>query len=238
MHHWNTPSSPSSAKPKLLACNCRDLRIDCAVKSPPTTANRSYAPRRASLPPTATAYSSEMRTDAISPYGHSITSSPSYTTAPSPTPNYHYQSPEAYQASLSPQGDPRQIAGQRSAKLVHTSSGPINISRGAYRTEARSIFISNLPYNVQRKDLEALLKTCGTLVEFDLRPHKKTQGYTQGSASASFASREEARRARDRLNDYDWNGRRISVRFDKETTRSDPINESEPIVVNGSGRGL
>lgn len=137
----------------------------------------------------------------------------------------------------SPDAIPRQTGGLRSMTRIETNSGvSVNISGGAYRTEARSIFVSNLPYTVQKSELENLLRMYGPLVRCEVRPHKRTQGYTQGTAIVEFASRDQAYHAIEGLDGYTWNGRQIGARFDRDTVRSDPINESEPIVVNGSGR--
>ena len=223
-----------------MRCNCQDLGNDCVVNSPPSIATNSYATRRPSIPPPTGAYFGGVQGAAPPtdpPYAPQTVPVPSSSSTSNLTHEYYYQSPGVYPSTLQPQNGLGQLGGSGYPSHVQSTDGtPVNISRGAYRTEARAIFISNLPFDVEKPELEDLLRTLGTLVNCQVRPHKRKQGCTQGTASAEFATRVEACHARDSLDGYEWNGRRITVRLDRETTKSSSINEGEPIVVNGSGR--
>ncbi|KAI9706190.1 MAG: hypothetical protein M1820_004951 [Bogoriella megaspora] len=112
---------------------------------------------------------------------------------------------------------------------------PVNMSNGAVRTEARGVFISGLPFTTKKTDLENALRRYGRLVKCELPPHQSKAGMARGTATAEFTTLEAAETAVLNFNSY--GGRQIKVRFDRESTKSGPLAEEPPIVLNGSTGG-
>ena len=118
----------------------------------------------------------------------------------------------------------------------NTSGMPVNVSKGAVLTEARGIFISGLDYKVKTKDLEYVIrKRAGRPVEIKLQKDKN--GRCKGSATAKFATTQEADHAVAQLNGRHFeavchDGKPLSVRYDTEKTVVGQI--QSPAIVNGS----
>jgi hypothetical protein len=113
---------------------------------------------------------------------------------------------------------------------TNTSGMPVNMSSGAVLTESRGIFISGLNYKARSRDLEALLNTVGRPLEFKLQKDKN--GRSKGSATAKFASTQEAQVAVSRLNGIQHMDKSLSVRLDTEKTVVGQV--QSPVIVNGS----
>ncbi|KAF2230713.1 hypothetical protein EV356DRAFT_536195 [Viridothelium virens] len=235
VHYWDTPQSPDLGTATLLKCNCQDLGSECVVNSPPRFIADTHPARRSSLPLSGTAYSSRV-SNTVTPsdphFAPQLVPVASHVPTPYLTPDYYRQNPAIFHAGLSSGDDTRQFRGSVPPTHLQARDGtPINVSRGAYRTEARSIFISNLPYNLERSELENLLRRFSRHVKCNVGSQRRP-----GTATAEFATREEACSARDSLNGTQLKGRQLTVRFARETTVSGTVDEGEPIIVNGSGR--
>jgi hypothetical protein len=128
------------------------------------------------------------------------------------------------------------------------SSAQTTVSRGAVRTEYRGVFVSNLSYDVQDKDLQKLFSTYGEITNIDHKREVKTNSRgksisrSRGNAFVTFASSEQAKKAINELNGYVWDDRSLVVRFDTEATPVDvPSRKSKrcttdggPLIVDGS----
>lgn len=129
-------------------------------------------------------------------------------------------------------GAPMQLAApQMPVYSTNTSGIPVNVRGGAVLTEARGIFISNLNYKCGPSDLNALLNTVGRPVDSRLHKDPRT-GQFKGSATAKFATKEEAQAAVTQLNQALHMGMTINVRLDTEKT---PVGQMDaPVIVNGT----
>lgn len=114
---------------------------------------------------------------------------------------------------------------------TNTNGIPVNVRAGAVLTEARGIFISGLSYKAGPKDLNALLSTVGRPVDVRLHNDRRTGRFT-GSATAKFATAEEAQAAINQLNQTMHMDKIIHVRFDTEKTVVAQV--QGPVIANGS----
>lgn len=92
---------------------------------------------------------------------------------------------------------------------------PINVSQGVVRTEARGIFISNLPVVIYRRDIEDHFRRAGTIVHTEMVTDAKT-GAFKGVAIVRYSSPSEAQLAIRMFNESQWLGRILHVRKDRE----------------------
>jgi RNA recognition motif-containing protein len=101
----------------------------------------------------------------------------------------------------------------------------VNISQGFQRIECLSIFISGLKYSVTKDQLHSLI--CKFISPpFDITFQKKP-----GTAIVDFFTRHEAEKVAASLNGYTYMGRRIDVRWSKNSRMS---RGHGPLIVNGS----
>jgi predicted lipoprotein with Yx(FWY)xxD motif len=142
-----------------------------------------------------------------------------------------------------------------------TSSGiPTNVNRGTVRTERRGVFISNLKYDTEDKDIQKLFLSYGEIVKIDhkkeQKPNSKGKMVTRskGCAVVTFNSSDQAVEAIQALDGCSFNDRKLNVRFDIEATPVDPPpsrstpaapsrrsrrtnNDGTPLIVDGSTYG-
>ncbi|KAK7681430.1 hypothetical protein QCA50_015522 [Cerrena zonata] len=78
----------------------------------------------------------------------------------------------------------------------------------------RSLFVGNLPFHIQWQDLKDLFRMGGgTILRADVA--LGADGRSRGFGMVSFASEQDAERARAMFNGYEYNGRVLKVHFDK-----------------------
>lgn len=112
-----------------------------------------------------------------------------------------------------------------------TTGLPVNISYGAYITEAQGIFIRNLNNKVSLSELNELLRSVGRPIESRLHNDTRT-GVFRGVATAKFATEIEAKHAVQVLNNTQHMGRSINVRLDTERR---VVGQTQgPLIVYGS----
>jgi len=114
--------------------------------------------------------------------------------------------------------------------IINNSSGlPINLSQGAVQTESRGIFIGNLPYSTNWRDLRGHLSSAGRIIRCDVprKPNNKGRGY----ATVLFTSAEDAARACEMFNGTIFQGRPMRVRLD---TYANTKTAKTPTVGSGS----
>lgn len=91
---------------------------------------------------------------------------------------------------------------------------PVNLTNGALITESRGVFVGNLPYDTEWKDLKTFLNSAGNLEKCDV---PRSGGKARGYGTALFATVEEAQRACNMFDQQWFRGRQIKVRPDKYT---------------------
>ncbi|KAG0311146.1 hypothetical protein BGZ97_012053 [Linnemannia gamsii] len=77
----------------------------------------------------------------------------------------------------------------------------------------RQIYVANLPYSINWKDLKDLFRKAGPVDRADI--FQDREGRSRGTGTVSFDSSHDVGRAISMFNGYDWHGRRIEVREDK-----------------------
>ncbi len=138
---------------------------------------------------------------------------------------------------------------QRSAHPLYCAGSdgtPVNTSWGVVQTEARGIFISDLNYSTTRSDLEKLLRKAGNPTKCEIHP-KGRNGKLGGTATAQFASGNEALRAVRKFDQAIFMDRCLTVRLDRNTdamvtSLAEPVaqtsistgNSTQPLILNGS----
>jgi RNA recognition motif. (a.k.a. RRM, RBD, or RNP domain) len=107
----------------------------------------------------------------------------------------------------------------------------VNVSQGAIRTEQRNLHISNLDYKMGKAELDKILSKEAKPVQIDL-PMDSSTRKNKGTALAYFAKPEDAKRVLDRYNGYPVKGKKLRIKFDKNTTSVETA--TAPTIINGS----
>lgn len=158
---------------------------------------------------------------------------PQYVTPATPAYSYslYMQQPAAYAAMPLPTYAMPTMIPQMPVYASLNGAIPVNIQGGAVLTEARGIFMSNLSYKATQKELLALVNQVASPIEFKYFKDPRT-GNFKGTATAKFATKEEAQAAVARLNQTVHMGMAINVRLDSERTAVGQV--QAPLIVNGS----
>ncbi|CAG8569409.1 1378_t:CDS:10 [Acaulospora morrowiae] len=77
----------------------------------------------------------------------------------------------------------------------------------------RLLFVGNLPFNCQWQDLKDLFRNAGNIIRADVST--SYDGRSRGFGTVLFATPEDARRAVELYNGYEFQGRTLRVHFDK-----------------------
>jgi hypothetical protein len=124
---------------------------------------------------------------------------------------------------------------QMMGMYVRTPNGlPVNVSKGATKTEARGVFVQNLSFKATDSQLAHYFGKAGTVAKQNF-PKDPTKGFLKGFGTVTYSSLEDAQRAVALFNGKDFMGRKLAVRFDTEQTALNPPTEPQPLVVDGSG---
>lgn len=280
VHLFDTSLSP----PQLLAHTCgnspciaiaRSAEASRVAASPPTL--QSTTPYRAYAQPTST-----YAVQPVSPYTTSTV--PVMPAAPPSfvPPAYSMQALEAKIASMGMNtSDPAVMAAgrtrlaqayaqqavaqqqpiqnlQNQAQLpvyVPTATGTyVNVGRGAIKTEIRGIFVSNIDYKANSKDILQFFRRAGEIVRCQLQKDP-VSGKSKGNATVQYAAANDAKKAVEMFNNEKYMSMRLKVRLDKEpvavgapsasSSRTNGSarsarpsqtsrNNTEPIIANGS----
>ncbi|KAF9433168.1 hypothetical protein BGZ76_009807 [Entomortierella beljakovae] len=86
-------------------------------------------------------------------------------------------------------------------------------SRGGESSGTRQIYVANLPYSVNWKDLKDMFRRAGPVDRADV--FMTNEGRSKGSGTVSFERSSDVSRAVSMFNGFEWHGRRIEVREDK-----------------------
>lgn len=235
---------------KLLRCNCPDVFPGAPNHSPSLSSidfSRIQFPNPVptvlqqtpiiTSPPLATAYVVNAYSVApMAPLTSAIAAGPVYPTQYLATPTTLAQ---AYYSVPAPVPPLNMLAypHPQPPGPVYSPAGPngmlVNVSNGAVMTESRGIFIGNLNYQIKQHELESLIKKAvgddAKPIRCDINKDART-GRPKGSATALFASKEQAQLAIQKLNGKRHMGLKLICRPDKTTTTL-----AEPVIVNGSG---
>lgn len=160
-------------------------------------------------------------------------------------PQQALQAQQALSAQLAPTNTPQQNPYQSPMYMSAANGTPVNVSRGAVRTEYRGIFVSGLNYKAHRKDVEAYFGRAGRITALEVQKDPTT-GKSKGNATVQYSSTEEASKAVRDFHGTSFMKMRLNVRMDTEATAvSTPSNgalraqmqkkaTAEPLIVNGS----
>ncbi|KAI5249092.1 hypothetical protein E4T42_05426 [Aureobasidium subglaciale] len=115
---------------------------------------------------------------------------------------------------------------------------PVNSTRGLVKTESRGIFISQLDYAIDQRQLEEYLHKIGFLDSCEIR-RDPASGRSRGIATVKFTTTEAAARAVHMLNGQKLMSKTVNVRFDTEKEAVTPTASSKNhrdglIIANGS----
>lgn len=233
VHHWDISRTP----PPLLECNCSAVygtrghshsRSNLSSQVAASTFNM-----KAPFLPAVTPYVLPTTAPTVPVYTGAI---PAYATGPMAP---GLATPVAYQ--YVPVAPVTYYAMPVAAPMMQQASGPVystalngtpvNVSKGAVRTESRGVFIGNLSYSAESLGVEQLLRQVGinpTRVEIN----RDSSGRSKGSAIASFSTKEEAQRVVSRLNNVQYMGMILRVKLDAERTAISGA--AAPVIVDGS----
>src|SRR5215213_1388783 len=89
---------------------------------------------------------------------------------------------------------------------------------------ARKLYVGNLPYQTAEQDLQELFGSAGTVDTVNLMRDMAT-GRARGFGFVEMASDEDAQKAIEQLNDFQYGGRALTV------------NEARPKTGGGAGGG-
>lgn len=136
------------------------------------------------------------------------------------------------------QPPPVELKNMNSTYVYTSNHRPINATGGLVQTESKGIFINQLDYAVDQRQLEEYLRRIGSFDNCEIR-RDSTTGRSRGIATAKFASAEAAARAVQVLHGQRIMSKTISVRFDTEKeavtpTSSVKIYQGGLIIANGS----
>ncbi|KAF2877005.1 hypothetical protein BDV95DRAFT_480615 [Massariosphaeria phaeospora] len=218
VHLFETPRSSSDYK--MLTCNCWAYFPDIA--------EGSHSPRRSGIDVGGVNQMLGRGCTVSTPrYAAPATSMYQYAAY-----TQNYTNPQAYRVdAAAAQLAAMQIAAPQAPVYSTSSNGmPVNVRHGAMLTEARGIFIQNLNFSVGPSELNSLLSTVGRPVESKLHKDSRT-GQFRGTATAKFATKEEAEYAAYYLNRRQHLGMTLHVRLDTEKT---VVGHVEPVIANGS----
>ncbi|KAK9320430.1 hypothetical protein V1517DRAFT_209316 [Lipomyces orientalis] len=85
--------------------------------------------------------------------------------------------------------------------------------RGHQTVDKRKVFIGNIPFNSEWRDLKEFVQSAGKVVRVDII--NNTEGQSRGFAIAIFETEEDAQHAIDVFNGVEFEGRILTVRLDR-----------------------
>jgi hypothetical protein len=115
------------------------------------------------------------------------------------------------------------------ATYVRNSYGlPVNTTNGGVASECREVHISNIQYQVHKKDLTQQISKIATPITLEY--HVDHAGKFKGTAVVTFDSGDRAALVVAQLDKKLIKGKKVKVRLGKQTTPVSPT----PVVVDGS----
>ncbi|KAL5481015.1 hypothetical protein ACEPAI_9956 [Sanghuangporus weigelae] len=134
----------------------------------------------------------------------------------SPSPTSGHTSPGSPSTSTTSAAPPTLPSDEEVEAVIKqaTSTQPRSDGRPPPGKDTRTqLFTGNLPYRVRWQDLKDLFRRAGTVLRADvsLTPDNRSRGY----GTVLLASAEDAGRAVDMFNGYNWQGRVLEVRLDR-----------------------
>ncbi|KAJ8103262.1 hypothetical protein POJ06DRAFT_66247 [Lipomyces tetrasporus] len=106
-------------------------------------------------------------------------------------------------------------AASSSPSLASFSEFPQNYHhhRGHQTVDKRKVFIGNIPFNSEWRDLKEFVQSAGKVARVDII--NNTEGQSRGFAIAIFETEEDAQHAIDVFNGVEFEGRILTVRLDR-----------------------
>ncbi|KAI9798335.1 MAG: hypothetical protein M1825_005384 [Sarcosagium campestre] len=104
------------------------------------------------------------------------------------------------------------ISNKKPSYTTTSSGNLVNITKGAFRTEARSIHISNLPHGTKAINLQQFLDESGLGGKLIM-----SRSSAKDSATVCYESCEKARKAVEAFDQKSFRGKKLRVKLDTET---------------------
>jgi RNA recognition motif-containing protein len=98
------------------------------------------------------------------------------------------------------------------------------------------LYVGNIPYQVEKRDLEQLFKSCGTVTNIHI-PEDRDTGKRRGFAFVEMNSEEEAQTAINELDGANLNGRNLKVSVATERSSSNNNNSTKKQYAKNIGSG-
>ncbi|KAL9541756.1 hypothetical protein MBANPS3_008949 [Mucor bainieri] len=91
--------------------------------------------------------------------------------------------------------------------------------------QCKQVFVGNLPFHCQWQDLKDLFRHSGRIIRADVVLN--FEGRSRGFGTVLFSSHEDAKKAIEKFNGYDYNSRILRVHFDKFAANHQRFREHE-----------
>ncbi|KAL7335401.1 hypothetical protein PS15p_200880 [Mucor circinelloides] len=91
--------------------------------------------------------------------------------------------------------------------------------------QCKQLFVGNLPFNCQWQDLKDLFRHCGRIIRADVVLN--FEGRSRGFGTVLFSSHEDAKKAIEKFNGFEYNNRTLRVHFDKFAASHQRFREHE-----------
>lgn len=98
-------------------------------------------------------------------------------------------------------------SGGRSRGRGRNRRGPMRKAKGG---PGCRVYVGNLPWETSWQDLKDLMRDVGDVLYADI--YSNDQGMSKGSGVVEFSNPEDAQEAIEKMQDYEYNGRNLSVR--------------------------
>lgn len=98
-------------------------------------------------------------------------------------------------------------SGGRSRGRGRNRRGPMRKAKGG---PGCRVYVGNLPWETSWQDLKDLMRDVGDVLYADI--YSNDQGMSKGSGVVEFSNSEDAQEAIEKMQDYEYNGRNLSVR--------------------------
>ncbi|KAK7205169.1 hypothetical protein BZA70DRAFT_289809 [Myxozyma melibiosi] len=117
-----------------------------------------------------------------------------------------------------------------------SSSSTSSYQQQPQQIDKRKVFIGNIPFTTQWRDLREFVQTAGKIVRIEIIMNDENK--SRGFAIAVFETDEDAQNAIDQFDGQKFQGRALTVRLDKYPDSRPPPNHSRNNHSNHSNNGM